>query len=624
MDALVKREQRALVPVAILGLMGLVVAVVVALAATAADLIAGASQAAQTDVAHISIGVNPRSQEFFEGDDASFTVNVTNTGSVTLAGVGTETSSIGSCARNSLGTLLPGQSTSYTCGRSSPSTSFLEVFTATASAGVNRVENATDAFVLVQNPDLTIIKRPTSQVVRRGETARFTVIIFNLRQSPVTDVKVLDSGMPDCTLDPEQPLNLGTEPNNSFDYPCQLRNVQGPVTGVAEFLATDPLDEREYSASDVAWVELIDLQADISAQPAALPEPGGSISFTVELVNSGSVDVDVDSLTTTQFGNLLNPVNPNVPAATNDCLNAAGATIAHSGGAFICDFVTNVTGPPSQVTVNLSAGASDAGANTVSADAQTSVRITNLEPVLTVNLTADPPLVIAPGGPVELTVRLNNASEADTLTVDTLDETELGDLDGVGDCELPITGLGPAETYECAFTSVITGQIGDSRVFTVNAAGFDDDPTPNTVSASGTLTVAVVESPEKLFLPQVIDTVVEPNDRCTRAFPVSLNFPYFFRPPNTFPADIDYFDFVLASRQNVTVELTEFAPVRGQIVVRRGPCDSTAVIVGQNANPTEDKIVELGSQPAGRYVITIVNDGPPMSNSLYRLFVRTN
>lgn len=608
--------------------MGLVVAVMVGLAATAADLAAGASQMAQTEAAHLSIGVNPRSQEFFEGGDASFTVSVTNTGNVTLDGVGTETSSIGSCARSNLGALLPGESASYTCGRSSPSLSFLEQFTATATAGQNPVEIATDAFVLVQNPDLTIIKRPTSQVVRRGETARFTVIIFNQRQTPVTDVRVFDSGVPDCTLDPELPLNLGTDPNNSFDYPCQLKNVQGPVTGVAEFLATDPEDEREYTASDVAWVDLIDMQAQISAVPPALPEPGGRITFTVELVNSGSVDVNIDSLTTPQFGNLLNPVNPNVPAVGNGCLAAAGATIAHSGGVYTCSFAATVSGPPSQVTVNLSAGASDAEANSITAVAQTSVLITNLDPVLTVNLTADPPLLIAPGGPVELTVRLNNASEADTLTIDTLDEAELGDLDGVGDCELPISGLGPAETYQCAFTAVITGQIGDSRTFTVNAAGFDDDPTPNTVSASGTLTVAVAESPEKLFLPQVIDTVVEPNDRCSRAFPVSLNFPYFFRPPNTFPTDRDYFEFFLDGPQSVTVELTNFVPPvgRGQIAVWRGPScvQSELVFLGNLAGEGSDKLLELGPQPAGRFVVLVANDGPPMPDTLYRLFVRTN
>ncbi len=608
---------------AIMGLMGLVVAIVVGLAATAGSLAADETSPAQVDVPHISIAVDPRSQEFFEGGDASFTVDVTNTGTVILAGVATESSSIAGCARNNLGTLLPGQSTSYTCGRSNPSTSFLEVFTATAAAGVNRVENSTDAFVLLKNSDLTIIKRPTYQVVKRGETARFTVIIFNNLPTPVTNVRVFDSGMPDCTLDPQPPLNLGTGENNSFDYPCQLKNVQGPVAGVAEFLATDPGDEREYSANDVAWVELIELQAQIAGQPPALPEPGGPVTFTVELVNSGSVDIDVATLSTNQFGDLLNATNPQVPAASNGCLAGAGVTIAHSGGAFVCEFAAVVNGPPSQVAINLSASATDDLDNSVTANTQTAIQITNLDPVLTVNLTADPPLVIAPGGPVALTVRLTNASEADTLTIDALEESVLGDLDGVGDCEVPITMLGPAETYQCAFTSVITGQIGDSRVFTVNAAGFDDDPSPNAVSASGTLTVAVVESPEKLFLPQVIDTVVEPNDRCTRAFPLSLDFPYFFTPPNTFPADVDYFEFFLESRQVVTVEMTGFEPKEGQIVVRRGQCDDL-VIVGQNANPTVDKIVNLGSQPAGRYLIQIVNDGPPMPNSLYRLFVRVN
>lgn len=620
---LVNREHRAWIPLAIVGLMGFVVAIVIGLATTAGELAADEASVSQVDVAHIAIGVNPRSQEFFQGDDAAFTVAVTNTGTVILAGVGTESSSIGACARSNLGTLLPGQSTSYSCGQSNPPTSFLEVFTATAAAGAERVENSTDAFVLVKNSDLTIIKRPTSQVVRRGETARFTVIIFNNRPSPVTNVRVLDSGMPGCTLDPDLPLSLGTGENNSFDYPCQLKNVQGPVTGVAEFTATDPSDDRVYTASDVAWVELIELQAAIGGQPPAIPEPGGPVTFTVELVNSGSVDLEVATLSTTQFGNLFDAANPKVPAAGNTCLGAEGATIAHSGGALVCEFTTAISGPPSQVPVALSAGANDGQDNSVTANAQTSILITNLEPVLTVNLTADPPLVIAPGGPVQLTVRLGNASEADTLTIDTLEESALGNLDGVGDCEVPISGLGPAETYQCAFTSVITGQIGDSRVFIVNAAGFDDDPSPNAVSASGTLTVPVAESPEKLFLPQVVDTVVEPNDRCTRAFPLALNFPYFFRPPNTFPADVDYFEFFLERRQVVTVELTDFEPADGQIVVRRGPCDDL-VIVGQNANPTVDKIVNLGSQPAGRYLIQIVNDGPPMSSSLYRLFVRTN
>jgi uncharacterized repeat protein (TIGR01451 family) len=86
----------------------------------------------------ITIVKNPKSQTVTSGGTATFTITVTNTGDVALTNVTVSDALSPNCNRT-IGTLNPGQSTSYTCTRANVTSSFNNVAVATGHAGPTTV-----------------------------------------------------------------------------------------------------------------------------------------------------------------------------------------------------------------------------------------------------------------------------------------------------------------------------------------------------------------------------------------------------------------------------------------------------------------------------------------------------
>ena len=125
-----------------------------------------------------------------------------------------------------------------------------------------------------------------------------------------------------------------------------------------------------------------------------------------------------------------------------------------------------------------------------------------------------------------------------------------------------------------------------------------------------------------LFMPMVSRPATraeEPNNSCVDAFGLSLNEEQPFRPDDK----DDWFFFETTQPSNLTVELRDFSPGAGQIVVASGQSCGSLKVIGNNGSSTPTKIVSLGQRPAGRYFIWIINDGAPDANSVYRLHVRS-
>jgi uncharacterized repeat protein (TIGR01451 family) len=100
---------------------------------TAQDTAAVTAVAPATHPA-ITIVKNPKSQTVTSGGTATFTITVTNTGDVVLTNVTVSDPLSPNCNRT-IGTLNPGQSTSYTCTRANVTASFNNVAVATGHAG---------------------------------------------------------------------------------------------------------------------------------------------------------------------------------------------------------------------------------------------------------------------------------------------------------------------------------------------------------------------------------------------------------------------------------------------------------------------------------------------------------
>jgi len=127
-----------------------------------------------------------------------------------------------------------------------------------------------------------------------------------------------------------------------------------------------------------------------------------------------------------------------------------------------------------------------------------------------------------------------------------------------------------------------------------------------------------------LYLPVIMvnttnrDSDGEPNNNCQEAFPISTNQPYQF-----LAQDVDdWYIFHTNTAGDITVELTNFVPIAGQIVLWAGPCQS-ASFLDHNGDFSTTKIIRVNNQPAGDYIIRIINDGPLNNSNPYSLIIRT-
>ena len=122
----------------------------------------------------------------------------------------------------------------------------------------------------------------------------------------------------------------------------------------------------------------------------------------------------------------------------------------------------------------------------------------------------------------------------------------------------------------------------------------------------------------RLLMPLVSRRGEEPNDSCPEAYQLVLNRNETFLPDDA----VDWFAFDLPAAGEVTVELRDFSPGRGQLNVATGQGCQQLQLIGTSGNPTPDKTVNLGRREAGRYYIRVIADGPLSQTAVYHLFVR--
>lgn len=585
---------------------------------------------------HIVSYQKPRLQSFFAGGDASFTVYITNTGSVTLQTVTITNATSPDCNKNGLGPLPPGASiTPYTCERDNVTASFLNEMTVNGMAtGQPVVSHKSDAYVTVFTPQIRIRKEPTTQLVRYGEVAHFTVTLQNTSAELLNVVWVDDNLVADCDFTPGSIVPL--LPTASIIYPCEMENVQEPMTTIIGFRAVNPITQNTYTATTAAWVDVAKLEATLTPSPATMPEPGGLVNFTVDLVNSGSVSLTPTALTTNAFGNLLDPTNPLLQAGENTCLDPKPLpTLPGHGGTYRCSFMAQVNGQPPSATVNLTATGQGPGVLSVTTTTVATMVIQNVPASMDLSLAAEPAFISPPGQLVTFQINVINTSEVDSITVTKLEDEFLGDLNGVGTCVLPSPAIQPGNLYSCQFSVQVQGEMGEQKSRVITAWASSDDPTPELLVVAESVVVSLTNQPvQKQLFPVVADDVVEPNNSCSRPYPLILGRQYFFLPPAKFPADQDYFSFDVQQSGAVTVDLTSFVP--GSTVSPKGqlsifphdddpegstPCGFPS-IYHTVITAANHQFTDIGTVQPGRYYIRVINDGPSNVQTRYGLRVR--
>lgn len=431
------------------------------------------------------------------GGNVTFSVEVTN-GSIETVTITSLTDSVygnlngkGDCA---IGAVLdPGET--YACsfvGAVSGSAGSQHVDTVTAEADDDDGNTATDsddATVVIGDvlPFIQVTKSATpTSVEEPGGNVTFDVTVENVGDVAVTITSLLDDVY--GNLDGQGTCNVGAVLDPGQTYSCSFT---GAVSGDAGDLKTDIVtacgldaDDNQACDDDDATVEITDALPDITvvktADPTQLNEPGGAVTFTVEVTNNSVEPVWLTSLVDDIHGDL---------DGQGTC--ATGGMIA-VGATYTCEFTASVAGEAGDSeTDTVTAIAFDNEENQATDSDDATVEITDLLPAITVVKTADPLSVQEPGGDVTFTVAVTNDS-SEQVTITSLVDDVYGDLDGKGTCE---TGaeLDPDETYTCEFVGAVSGSAGSEHVDTVTAEAMDNEE--NTATDSDNATVTVTERP---------------------------------------------------------------------------------------------------------------------------------
>ena len=216
-------------------------------------------------------------------------------------------------------------------------------------------------------------------------------------------------------------------------------------------------------------------------------EPGGTVTFYVEVINSSLSEATLDSLDDDIYGNLdLNDVG-NHTWITSNC--EVPQTLAASNGSYSCSFTGSFTGQPGDSqTDTVTAGASNA-AGSVTATDDAIVTIADVPAVpLSIVKSADFLTLPEPGGIFNFSVLITNNSTVDTATL-----TSVSDTYGTPDCG-GVTSLAPGASVTCYFSAEHLGNFGDDWTNKVTVVATDDDGAP-VGGDSNEITVSLTDVP---------------------------------------------------------------------------------------------------------------------------------
>jgi uncharacterized repeat protein (TIGR01451 family) len=323
-------------------------------------------------------------------------------------------------------------------------------------------------------PAITVNKvANTTEVPEPGDTVSFTVQVVNNLSGAITLNSLVDDIHGD--LDGEGSCSLAQTINVGESYTCVFNaDVTGNAGDTEMNIVTANASDSELvtiEETDSFTVTVTDVLPSISinktVDPAFLPEPGGMVTYTVEVDNLSVEAVTLDSLIDDVYGNLDNQ---------GDC--AVNGSIP-LGGSYSCSFTASFSGEVGDSETNtVTATASDDEGNDAVDDDSATVTITDTAPSLSITAHADPLGVPEPGGPLTFTVGVTNTSVEPVSLLALVDEMH-GNLDGIGTCnsgELIASGA----SYQCAFSAQVSGPIGEyTDVFTATVEDNDD----NTISA---------------------------------------------------------------------------------------------------------------------------------------------
>ena len=377
-------------------------------------------------------------------------------------------------------------------------------------------------------PDITLTKNANpASVPETGAMVDFSVQIINNGTETVTLQSLVDShfgdlnGQGDCVI-PQQLTGVdrtGAGGIYNCTFSAFIVGDFGDVAHTNQVVATATDDDENVTQSqDAANVVFSDVLPDISidkrANLSSVPETGGDLLFTFQVVNHSTEALTLTTLIDDVFGDLH---------GQGDCI--VPQLLAENGGSYQCTLahllVNNFSNAAHRNRVT--ATAEDDDNNLAIADDETTVLSDDVLPSIRVTKVATPTNIPETGGTVLFTVvAINQSTEAATLTA--LVDDIFGDLHGQGDCLLPQALAANSGSYTCSFSQALPPAAGGSIHKNLVAARANDDEN-NQTEASDDETVYYTDVLPHIKLNKLADLELVPETGAEVLFSIEVTNP---------------------------------------------------------------------------------------------------
>lgn len=117
---------------------------------------------------------------------------------------------------------------------------------------------------------------------------------------------------------------------------------------------------------------------------------------------------------------------------------------------------------------------------------------TDVSAEMSLDLTANPTEVVAPGADVTYAVLIRNTSRSQSITINELTDNRFGNLNGKGTCAIPQT-IVAGGNYNCTYIGAVSGAVGEIFTNIVTAKG--SAATNSNLQASDNAAVRIIETP---------------------------------------------------------------------------------------------------------------------------------
>jgi hypothetical protein len=217
------------------------------------------------------------------------------------------------------------------------------------------------------------------------------------------------------------------------------------------------------------------IEVEKTANPTSIPETGGTVTFTFDVVNISSEAGILTSLVDNQFGDLNGQGTCSLPQP-----------LAASDGSYACSISEFLTGEADSEHVNIVTAIAENEAGEDIKEDDAIVIFTDVLPDISVSKTANPTAVLETGENVTFAFEVVNNS-AEEAVLDSLVDDQLGDLNGQGDCAVPQTLAPSGGSYSCSVTVNLSGEPNAPHVNLVTATASDNDGNSDTETDDATV-----------------------------------------------------------------------------------------------------------------------------------------